>query len=337
MPNENEGSNLPGDSPPPPPPLATSPQQMGEPAQTVIARQNEEAPASKRELHVLEKINIFGQLGLVVIGIAAASIYGCQLHTMNGQLAEMKGSGEQTNRLLCLYQRQLEQITKQATDTHDLAVAAGNQATASGTQAGASLRSAKAQEIANGVVADQFALAQRPWIQADTKMSIYQPPDATGKPTGHQPPDLNGDPDQIIIENRSVTFTVAFANIGHSPALHESHSTRVDFVPFHGTMASGMADVPIPTLKDCKPDAVRPKSELVIFPDKPYQLQVANIIALENEVGEWHQLRRVIFAQGCIKYDDELGKSHQTNFCSYLTLGEFPHAWRTCGMNNSAW
>ena len=35
-----------------------------------------------RELHWLEKLNIFGQMGLVVVGIIAASIYGCQLHQM---------------------------------------------------------------------------------------------------------------------------------------------------------------------------------------------------------------------------------------------------------------
>lgn len=56
------------------------------------------------------------ELITVLVGLAVVTIYGKQLHVMQGQLAEMKGSGEQANRLLCLYQKQLEQITKQASD-----------------------------------------------------------------------------------------------------------------------------------------------------------------------------------------------------------------------------
>jgi hypothetical protein len=44
------------------------------------------------------------------------------------QWQELKGSDKQTDRLLCLYQQQLAQLTKQAGDTHDLAVAAKTQA-----------------------------------------------------------------------------------------------------------------------------------------------------------------------------------------------------------------
>lgn len=42
-----------------------------------------------RELHWLEKLNIAGQMGLVIVGIVAACIYGCQLSVMRGQLAEI--------------------------------------------------------------------------------------------------------------------------------------------------------------------------------------------------------------------------------------------------------
>jgi len=41
----------------------------------------------RKELHFLEKINIFGQLGLVVIGIGALCIYGCQLGVMRDTLS----------------------------------------------------------------------------------------------------------------------------------------------------------------------------------------------------------------------------------------------------------
>jgi hypothetical protein len=79
-------------------------------------------------LHWLEKLNIVGQLSLVGVGIIAAAIYGCQLHTMNGQLDAMNGSGKQTDQLIGLYQQQLAELKKQATDTHELSTQAKIQA-----------------------------------------------------------------------------------------------------------------------------------------------------------------------------------------------------------------
>lgn len=46
------------------------------------------------------------------------------------QWQEMQGSGRQTDQLLCLYQRQLERLTEQARDTHDIAVGSLIQAAA---------------------------------------------------------------------------------------------------------------------------------------------------------------------------------------------------------------
>ncbi len=57
----------------------------------------------RKELHWLERLNIFGQLSLALVGIVAAIIYGFQLKTMNGQLNEMRGSSAQTDHLLSLY------------------------------------------------------------------------------------------------------------------------------------------------------------------------------------------------------------------------------------------
>jgi hypothetical protein len=54
-----------------------------------------------RELHWLEKLNIVGQLSLVVVGTIAALIYGSQLRTMKRQLEVM-------NKQVTLSQEQLE-------------------------------------------------------------------------------------------------------------------------------------------------------------------------------------------------------------------------------------
>lgn len=48
--------------------------------------------ATKKELHFLEKLNIFANLSLVVVGLYAAFIYHGQLTAMQGQLNEMQGS-----------------------------------------------------------------------------------------------------------------------------------------------------------------------------------------------------------------------------------------------------
>jgi hypothetical protein len=87
-------------------------------------------PASKKQFHALEIAYFLGQIVLAVVGIWAVVIYHGQLTAMQGQLTEMKGSGQQTDRLLGLYQKQLAQLTREAEDTHDLVVAAGKQADA---------------------------------------------------------------------------------------------------------------------------------------------------------------------------------------------------------------
>jgi hypothetical protein len=60
--------------------------------QKATAISGSDASEVVRELHWLEKLNMGSQISLVVIGIVAASIYGCQLHTLNGQLTAMNGS-----------------------------------------------------------------------------------------------------------------------------------------------------------------------------------------------------------------------------------------------------
>jgi hypothetical protein len=65
--------------------------------------------------------------------LAAANIgyviyAGKQFGIMNGQLQQMESGGRQTDTMLSLMQQELSQITRQAGDTHELAVQAKNQA-----------------------------------------------------------------------------------------------------------------------------------------------------------------------------------------------------------------
>jgi hypothetical protein len=76
-----------------------------------------------REASAGERLTTWTNLILVVIAIVAAVIYGRQLTAMQGQLSEMKGSGEQTNRLICLYQQQVAQAREANEETHNLLTA----------------------------------------------------------------------------------------------------------------------------------------------------------------------------------------------------------------------
>ncbi|MFZ2022610.1 MAG: hypothetical protein ACLPZY_00200 [Terracidiphilus sp.] len=49
-----------------------------------------------QEIHWVHRATFWSQVGLGIIGLCALFIYGCQLHVMQGQLTEMKRSGEQS-------------------------------------------------------------------------------------------------------------------------------------------------------------------------------------------------------------------------------------------------
>lgn len=118
------------------------------------------------------------EVAAIVVGLSAVLVYGRQLRVMNRQLGEMQESGQQTDKLICLYRKQLAQLTKQAEDTHDLAMAAGKQADASKTiadkaivQANATNRlavqAARSADIASKqliVAQREFETSQRPWL-----------------------------------------------------------------------------------------------------------------------------------------------------------------------------
>jgi hypothetical protein len=132
MPNESEGGN-PADDPENNPPLPNIvPQKQETPQNQNIATAKNDVAASetKRELHWLEKLNFGGQFCLVIVGIIAASIYGCQLGVMKSQLSQMEGSSKQTDAMLCLYREQLEELERQSISLSRFASASVDQARA---------------------------------------------------------------------------------------------------------------------------------------------------------------------------------------------------------------
>src|ERR1700685_1921008 len=74
-----------------------------------------------------------------------------QLGAMRGQLAQMQGSGKQTDQLICLYRQQLLELQKQAAHTHQLAAQAKKQA--------------EAALAANIQTREIFLAESRPWLE----------------------------------------------------------------------------------------------------------------------------------------------------------------------------
>jgi hypothetical protein len=105
---------------------------------------------------LIEILTLFVQASLAVIAVFALCIYQGQLKAMMGQLDQMKSASAQTAKLLDLYKEQLAQLTKQAGDTHDLAVAAGKQAAASKQAAKSSLIQAITAQKSEALLAAQI-------------------------------------------------------------------------------------------------------------------------------------------------------------------------------------
>jgi hypothetical protein len=91
MSDESKGGKPSIDAPYKSPSLDSASKKHGIPRDPQPARTTNDLTASetKKELHWLEKLNFGGQLSLVIVGIIAACIYGCQLKTMKSQLTEM--------------------------------------------------------------------------------------------------------------------------------------------------------------------------------------------------------------------------------------------------------
>jgi hypothetical protein len=270
------------------------------------------------------------------------------LFQLLNSISSSQSSSRQIQQLICAAEKNASaadkfRIAAEGINRHvsDAVSELSDQASASETQAQASLRSAKAQEIANRTVADQFALTERPWVQVDTNMSIYQGPvwvatDASGKPIIKQPRELMDDPNDMILGNFPMIISATFSNVGHSPGLNESQNTRADFVLPTGFLPN-FTDTKFPAVTGCDKNAKRVKSEFVVFGGKTYHTKIADMIAPAGEVKDFNASRRILVTQGCIKYDDEVGNPHQTNFCSYLSLSAANRQWETCSSGNSAW
>jgi len=132
----------------------------------------------------------FLEIAAILLAGAVAIIYYRQLGVMSNQLAEMQGSGRQTDQLINLYRQQVAQLTKQASDTHDLALTAKEQAVAAQATATAAQGTAATTTQAMKIQAS-------PWVGSTEVKLIAQDPSWN-----------------------YVTFKMFMANEGSTPAMN---------------------------------------------------------------------------------------------------------------------
>jgi hypothetical protein len=180
-----------------------------------------------------------------VIAISTTS-YACyerkQLGVMAGQLKQMEGTSTQTDQMIWLIRQQLAQLTKQATDTHELAAQAKDQtestkdiadraltqATATNELARQAKRSADSSERAINEASRHaqealdesikaYVLDQRPWI------GVYE------APIIHW--DKDGFRMQVVFENSGKTPAIKIINLGNTAFVSPVEIDGCDNVP----------------------------------------------------------------------------------------------------------
>jgi len=238
------------------------------------------------------------ELAAILVGLAVAVIYYWQLDTMQGQLREMKGSGAQTDQMLCLIRQQLEQITKQATDTHELALQAKNQADRTKDVADSALLQANATNklaIQAKRSADASQIDIRAWIQPTFHSEFFpvRPKSEYSEPFG-------------------------FINVGKSPASNIHANVVIEFLypgdslEFDYTKMMRFAEVGL-LFPNSSRETTIPASE--IGPDgKPRNAIVTPAFSASFEAGAAY-----VVMYGKITYHDKLG-DHWTTFCSLRSI-----------------
>jgi len=104
------------------------------------------------------------QLVLALVGISALVIYHGQLAAMRGQLTAIQTGSTQTDILICLYRQQLQRLTEQSNDVHELAIQAKNQSDSTRSLAGDTLTQAKATNKIAAIAHETYLASVRPYL-----------------------------------------------------------------------------------------------------------------------------------------------------------------------------
>lgn len=311
--------------------------------QPVATSQLGETPLEKR---FGERMSAFEQsmVRLTRYGLAVTAL---TAFIFLGQLYEMYAGGTATDKLVGYANTQAKaanDISKASSDQAHAAQQFSDTAKDISNQISAAVNELNTQAQASRSFAEltrkQFALAQRPWIEADTGIGVHQGDvwvgnDASGRPVLKHPSELMKFPNQSILGNFPVEFTAQFKNVGLSPAINEWQTIQMKFVDLPGQINVGYSNIAMPHLPMCQ-HARRPKTNFVVFQNLPYTISTEQLPS-DPDIEGWVHLKKALVVYGCIRYDDQMGGSHQTDFCSILDRTRYPVQWTSCPTGNDAW
>lgn len=239
------------------------------------------ASSVRRELHWLEILNFIGQLVLAGVGVVAASIYGCQLSVMRGQLQEMKRSGEQST----------DQVWKAIGNINWEARSMDWSQKVS--QQGINGSAAQAQQSL-GATQAQMRLDQRAWVG----ISAVDP--------------------GVFSETTGFPVVIVFTNSGKTPAMHVTSSQGFGLSP---VPVPGPPPMRIQELEQFPGPDIAPQGKLTKnlasldtkITALPAQIEGTNEII--SNFASINDGRLILYYFGTITYDDIFGRPHRTNYC----------------------
>lgn len=147
------------------------------------------------EIHWIHHATFWSQVGLGVIGLSALFIYGCQLKVMQGQLDEMKRSGEQSTQQMWSAigninwearsadwsQKSTQQAMGNEVRQMDAQVLASKAIAQQSTiQAGETKRLADLAKSSNEQAMRNFETLSRPWVGLEGNVSVSRSQSANG-------------------------------------------------------------------------------------------------------------------------------------------------------------
>lgn len=282
MPEETGGGDPPGKSPADP--MSINQRQVTGGA-TNAQQEVETASHLAKDGHWITHATFWIQVGLGIIGLFALWIYHGQLVAMQGQLDEMRRSGEQST----------EQTWSAIGNINWMARSAdwSQKVSQQGIESNARQSQASLQATVN-----QFRQEQRAWIGAgDVTPGDWGP--KTGFP-----------------------IEITFVNSGKTPAKNVSFSERFicSQAPIKGPLKPEIKKLVQYASADIAPQGTAHRflglEATLSNTDKPDQILGNEQVA--SYYDDITQGRRILYYFGILKYTDAFGNSRQTTYCIYI-------------------
>lgn len=254
------------------------------PPKSAHARPKQPDPPNEAEIEIVKLTRglRFWTMVMGACAVVAVAVSVSQCVEMKGQLAEMKSSGEQTNRAI----EESHRLADLAADEAGISVDAQNEARASATAA-----LAKA-EAANDISRRTANESERAWI-SPVGVSTETPPK----------------------EGEPIDAFIAYVNTGHSPARDVNIAQEMTGVPLNNN--NGMLGVKTPDFPIC--DSLKPiKGGPTVYPS-PVSMNATRIPRQRGLIysKDTDSGKIIMVWQVCFSYET-LGRSHTSRACYWL-------------------